>query len=293
MGVYPCTRPVIGITPAFDDGTDLDSLRPNVALNFIEASYLRAVEQSGGIPVVLPLSDEPAVIDAYLHRVDGLVLSGGGGYLRRRHLRQQLLPDLKVLSPKRFAYEARLLSGALDLNVPVLGICRGHQMIARITGGSCFARIAAAYPDALEHYQEGDPIGRTPVHGIAIRPGTRLAELLGTQSIMVNSLHRQAVQRLRPPFVVSARAEDGVAEALESTAHRFALGVQFHPELLMESDSRWGNVFAALVRAADEFALARLAAVAARISEQEIENLPPPGVTSAWQRPSARHRQPK
>ncbi|MFS8533692.1 MAG: gamma-glutamyl-gamma-aminobutyrate hydrolase family protein [Limnochordales bacterium] len=245
------SAPVIGITPAFDDGTDVDSVRPNSAVHFVDAAYGQALERAGAVAVVLPVTESPASIERYVDVVDGLVLSGGGGYLRRRHRERPILPDLKTLSPRRYRFEAALLRRALERDLPVLGICRGHQMIARVSGGKIYSQISGRVPGAQEHYL-GEGHGRRPVHDIYIEPGTLLHAILGTTTAGTNSLHRQAVARVVPPFVISARAGDGVAEALESRGHRFVVGVQFHPELLLDSVPIWRRLFEAFVDACRE-----------------------------------------
>lgn len=242
--------PLIGITPAFDDGTDLQSLRPHVALHFLDAAYPRAIQRAGGTPLILPLTQDTRIIDRYLDTVDGLVFSGGGGFLRQRHVRMQALPDLKALAPRRYAFEAALLERALRRDLPILGTCRGHQMIVRITGGRCYSQIQGRVAGALDHYREELPIGGRPAHRIRIRPGSVLHRVLGREVVGVNSLHRQAAERVVPPLFVTAWAEDGVVEAVESGSHRFVVGVQFHPELMPDEEVAWTDLFAALVSAA-------------------------------------------
>lgn len=249
--------PIIGVTTAFDDGTDLDSLRHNAALHFVDAAYGLVLEQARAIPVMLPVSASEDVARRYLDMVDGLVLSGGGGFLRRRHLSRQVLPDLRTIAPRRYRFESMLLRMALEADVPILGICRGHQMIVRVMGGSIYSRIDYHFPDALEHHVEDQPPGRTVVHQIAIEPGTKLYDIVGTTSIGVNSLHRQAAQRVPAPLVVSARSADGIIEAVESTAHRFVVGVQFHPELLVGTVPAWRRLFESFVQACRDSASKR------------------------------------
>ncbi|HEY8417507.1 MAG TPA: gamma-glutamyl-gamma-aminobutyrate hydrolase family protein [Limnochordales bacterium] len=144
------------------------------------------------------------------------------------------------------------MQGALARDLPVLGICRGHQMIACVVGGPCLVPVDQVQSTALRHHVEDPPLGRRSVHPIRIEAGTRLHALVGANHIGVNSLHRQAVGQVAPPLIVSARADDGVVEALESSVHRFVLGVQFHPELLLEEAAAWGRLFDAFVAACRE-----------------------------------------
>ncbi|MBO8141355.1 MAG: gamma-glutamyl-gamma-aminobutyrate hydrolase family protein [Firmicutes bacterium] len=240
--------PLVGITTDFDSGRDSESLRPRVSLSFIDTAYSRALERAGAVPVLLPPTGGEASAQQYVRMLDGLVLSGGG-HMRRRHLGRPNLPDLKTLAPRRFRFEAALLRAALAEDAPVLGICRGHQMIVRIGGGRCFSRIDRRVPGARDHFCDAPPVGRRVVHEIRIAPGTLLHRILGQTTIGVNSLHRQAAERVAPPFVISARADDGIPEAVESRTHRFVVGVQFHPELLMDAVPEWRRLFDAFVEA--------------------------------------------
>ncbi|HEY8531218.1 MAG TPA: gamma-glutamyl-gamma-aminobutyrate hydrolase family protein [Limnochorda sp.] len=238
--------PLIGITVAFDDGTDLDSLRPHVEIFFLDTAYARAIERAGGLPVLVPICGTQAR-GQFIERLDGLLFSGGGGYLRTRYRRQQQLPDLAALAPRRFRFERALMRSALAAGMPILGICRGHQMLVRVLGG----RIQLALPPGeVNHNVLTVPIGRRAVHPIQIEPGSRLASILGRTSMGVNSLHRQAAQRVVPPLRVAARAPDGVIEAVEDPSHLFLMGLQFHPELLLAEEPRWFRLFTAFIEAA-------------------------------------------
>lgn len=250
--------PVVGVTTAYDEGGDEESLQPGVALHYVGAAYGRAVEQAGAAPVLLPLTASEDVARAYVGMVDGIVFSGGGGAVRARHLDRRVMPDLRALAPKRYRFEATLMRLALAENVPILGICRGHQMVVRVMGGSIYSRIDYHFPDALNHYVGQRPLGRRAVHRVAVVPGTMLHRILNRTSIGVNSLHRQAVKRVPPPLIVSARAPDGVIEAVESTAHRFVVGVQFHPELIVQSVPTWRKLWRAFVAACRERRLQRM-----------------------------------
>lgn len=266
-------RPLIGITVAFDDGTDLDSLRPHVELLFVDAPYTRAIERAGGVPLLVPLMGT-AARESLIGSLDGLLFSGGGGYLRTRHRRQRQLPDLAALAPRRFRFESALMRSALAAGLPILGICRGHQMMIRLLGG----RIQASLPPGgLAHYQETVPIGRQAVHTIQLEPGSRLAAILGRTRIGVNSLHRQAAGRVVAPLQAVARAPDGVIEAVESPSHPFLVGVQFHPELLLGEEPRWLRLFAAFVEAAHTYRQAQRG----RLSEPEFSRAAPPPAEEA------------
>lgn len=242
------TAPRIGITVAYDDGRHEASFRPGTVTHFAGDPYIRAVEKAGGVPLLLPVTASEIAINGFLEVVDGIILSGGGGVAARRYVRTGDLPGLRDLSPERYDFETMLARRALTRDMPVVGICRGHQVLAEAGGGSLYTRIEEQVPGAREHLVREAPVGLRPVHGLHVEPGTLLHYVVGTEMVGVNSLHRQSVAEVPDPFIVSGRAEDGVVEAIESRAHRFVLGVQFHPELMVE-EPVWDRLFRAFVEA--------------------------------------------
>ena len=233
-------RPVIGLTLDGEPAGGWAKM-PWYALR---QNYFAAVAAGGGLPVGLP--HLPALAEAYLDTIDALVVTGGAFDVdpalfgaRERHASVSLKEG-------RTAFELAILRGALDRNLPVLGICGGQQLLNVALGGTLIQHIPDAVPDALAHEQ---PNPRTePGHGVAIAAGTLLAEIVGTTEMAVNSAHHQAALAVGPGVVVNARAPDGVIEGIEDPARRFCLGVQWHPEYAVDpADPR---IFAARVDAA-------------------------------------------
>lgn len=243
------TKPRIGITVAHDDGNHPTSVYPGVSVHFVPEPYAAAIVKAGGVPLLLPLTGSETVVDVYMEAVDGLLLSGGGGVAMRRYPRTDGLPGLRDLAPERYDFEAMLVTKGLARDVPMLGICRGHQLLAEAAGGRLIRQIEGTVEGALDHNVRDAPLGRHPVHAMTVEPGTLLHHIVQRRTIRVNSLHRQAVETVPPPFIVSGRAEDGVVEAVESTAHRFVLGLQSHPELMVDEPA-WDRLFRMLVKAA-------------------------------------------
>lgn len=226
---HPARRPSIGITPDVS-GTTGDGATPRYEL---KASYAEAVLRAGGLPMVMPYSDDRSVVEAYLDRVQGVLVTGGAFDVPPQAYGDVARDGLGELKPGRTAFETEILRGALSRNLPVLGVCGGMQLLNVVLGGTLYQDIRRELADAREHEQKHD---RTqPQHPIDIKPGTLLAELLGATQVMVNSTHHQAPRRTADGVLVSATAPDGVIEAIESRAHVFALGVQWHPELLIHS----------------------------------------------------------
>lgn len=249
--------PTIGITVSRDEG-GADALLPGRPLVFTNEEYVQAVllagrSPSGGVrPVLLPHLAEGAPAEAarsgLLDLIDGLLVTGEARALPANVRAQPQLPTLFEQAPQRYRSDAAWIKGALARGTPVLGICRGAQMIGEVTGGSICLRL----PDGEVRHSQALP-GDQPAHRIRVEPGTRLQDIVGSTELEVNSFHLQAVEQPGPGFVVSARAGDGAVEAIESTRHPFVLGVQFHPERMVRVEALQ-RIFLALLAAADEYA---------------------------------------
>jgi len=193
---------IVGITPDYHE-EDFRFL--------VNRHYVEAVRIAGGTPLVLPATTDRRLIRAYLQRVDRVLLTGGRGD-----------------NPLRDAFERALVHACYRRRLPLLGICRGHQMIAAFLGGSLVEMRGR------KHDQRADPA--VAHHTIDLQPGTELARILGVRRLRVNSLHRFAIQQLPAPLAVNARARDGVVEGIECMrGGRWIMGVQFHPERMLRT----------------------------------------------------------
>ena len=235
-------RPVIGLSSyretarwgAWEQPADL-----------LPAEYARAVEAAGGIPVLLPPSDPAAAVDV-IDRLDGLVISGGADVAPTRYGEA---PGEHTVSWRddRDAWELALLDAADAVALPVLGVCRGMQVMAVHAGG----RLDQHVPDVVGHERHnpgGDQYGATDIR---VEAGSRLAALL-REGVVGTCHHHQAVAE-HPGFAAVAWADDGLLEAIEAPGERFRLGIQWHPEAA--DDAR---LFAGLVRAASDHRRDRL-----------------------------------
>ena len=220
-------KPVIGITPDVGE-TSARPGRPSVQRYELKIAYADAVLAAGGLPVILPYSEDESAPRQVVELCDGLVITGGafdippGMYGAAK---SHLLGPLKL---GRTAYEQRVLRAALDADVPVLGVCGGMQLLAVEAGGTLYQDIADEVPGAFDHEQKLDP--RQPDHPVQVVQGTALHAILGVAELHVNSTHHQAVKdpgRAR----VSALSPDKIVEAIEIPG-KLAIGVQWHPELL-------------------------------------------------------------
>lgn len=229
-------KPVIGITPSFS--TDDNLLKLNIA-------YCKAVTASGGIPLILSYTG--INITQLFNSLDGIIFSGGGD-IDPLLFYEEPEPACGQITPERDFYELSLCKYALCLNIPVLGICRGAQLMAISDGGAVFQDINTSNEITVKHSQNAPKYH--PTHYIKVEKNSKLNSILSTDYLAVNSFHHQAVSDAGKDFIVSARSNDGLIEAIEHTKNIFAIGVQWHPEFLYEKSRPHLNLFKGLVDAA-------------------------------------------
>ncbi|USO00978.1 MAG: gamma-glutamyl-gamma-aminobutyrate hydrolase family protein [Alphaproteobacteria bacterium] len=215
--------PIIGISLDIETNPTYSrypwyALRENYTTSFITA---------GGTTVALP--HDIAAVPHYLDILSGIVVTGGAFDVNPELYGEPLTPAIQArLKPLRTNFEMALLEGALKRDMPILGICGGEQILNVVLGGSLIQHIPDQVPDALEHLQNYD--AAHTAHKIHIAPNTLLHRLVGQTTIDVNTSHHQAVKGVSNHTIISARAPDGIIEAIEYPSHPFCLGVQWHPE---------------------------------------------------------------
>jgi putative glutamine amidotransferase len=218
--------PRIGITCDFETITDR---RGAPSPRFIvPAAYVSAVERAGGDPILLPHVD-PSRASSYLAILDGLVVAGGDFDIPPEYYGQTARPGLGKLLVERSAFERALTEAALAQDMPVLGVCGGMQLLNVVLGGTLHQDLAER-PETGVHVQPHDK--REPAHPVDVAPGSLLQRLTGRTRLDVNSTHHQIIHGLGRNVVATGVAQDGVVEAIESGQYGFALGVQWHPEVL-------------------------------------------------------------
>lgn len=240
-------KPVIGVTPDFNAG-DRKEWGGHEPTYFLRARYVRAIEELGGIPLILPLVAGPASRRRLLERVDGLLLTGSGPDLPPRLYGERQRYPFPLVSERRANFELDLVHHARMKDIPLLGICGGMQTVNVACGGSLFQDLPSQVPDVLPHRQKSKAIHVS--HAVDVAPGSLLRTIVKKATMMVNSSHHQSVKTVAPTLIASAVAPDGVIEAVESPRHRFLLGIQWHPEFLFERHPLHRRLFQALLRAA-------------------------------------------
>lgn len=205
-----------------------------------QSKYMESLARAGAGMRWVELSDpEQAVQDALT--CDGLLLPGGGD-MDPKFYGQALIPACGEPNLLRDAAEPLLLRAFLAADKPVLGICRGIQVMNAVLGGDLYQDIKP-----FEHLPHNDHWAK--VHTVTVRRGTLLSRILGQDTVLVNSQHHQAVDRVAPGFTLAALSEDGIVEAIEKPDARFCLGVQWHPEWLSDADPAMQGLFDAFVNA--------------------------------------------
>ena len=213
--------------------------------------YVQVLTAAGAVPWVIPLlQGEEATMRAIYERLDGLFLPGGvdvdpAAYGESRG------PLCGRTDPERDWTELLFLRWALADGKPVLAVCRGAQLVNVAVGGSLYQDVAAQHPEAIkhDHYPVDGRRRDELAHEVRLAPGSRLQRLLGTDTLLVNSMHHQGIARLAPGLVAVATSPDGLIEGVEGVTDQFLIGVQWHPEDLVDVDRRMRRLFDAFIEA--------------------------------------------
>jgi putative glutamine amidotransferase len=238
------SKPLIGITA-------YDYAKPENGWHY-DISYCKnaaAIERAGGLPVLIPSSLQQETLRGIYERLDAVLLPGGAD-VNPAQYNTQPHPKLGAFSDERDKMELAMASWALADDLPILGICRGIQLLNVAMGGSLVQDIPSAIETELRHDIENDEPRNTFLHDVQIDEDSRLADILGDTKFTVNSLHHQALLNVAPNAKVVAKAPDGIIEAIEVPDKHFVMAVQWHPEDLLDDDSRMENLFKAFVQAA-------------------------------------------
>lgn len=236
--------PVIGITMS------CDTEEKNY---YSKNAYAESIVRAGGLPLLIPADGAGVRAAEYAERIDGLLLAGGGD-IHPVYFGEEPMDGFAMgeLQPRRDKFELSLCREAERRRLPMLGICRGIQLMAVAAGGSIWQDIDSCAERTLRirHMQKAPDWCET--HSVHMVPETKLAQIYGLERILVNSFHHQAVKRVPAGYRVCARGQDGIIEAMEADSLPFAVGVQWHPERLTAGDAGTAELFGSLVRFSGE-----------------------------------------
>ncbi|MCB0061689.1 MAG: gamma-glutamyl-gamma-aminobutyrate hydrolase family protein [Caldilineaceae bacterium] len=241
----PQKRPLIGVPT----GREKSQRFYGLPLYIMNQTYVRVLETLGALPVMIPLQMSEATLQGIFERLDGLFLPGGEDvdpsyYGAERH------PQLGATDKERDRTELLLTRWALEAGMPFLGVCRGVQVLNVVCGGTLIQDLHTERPELDKHDYTPPTFERFRIsHQVTVEPDSRLANALGTLH-EVNSMHHQGIDQLGATLRVVARAEDGLAEALEVPVLPYVVGVQWHPEELATTDSHSHGLFHDFVYAA-------------------------------------------
>lgn len=206
----------------------------------VNMTYVNAVRMAGGVPLVIPVTSDDAQIEGVLSAIDALVMTGGEDFDPLRWYGEEPVRGLDEVVPSRDEFDVKLVRAAVAKGIPVLGICRGEQLLAVAFGGSLWQDIPSQVPSSYIKHRQGPTSGAVGTHSIEITKGSTLERILGKDRAVVNSFHHQAIKNVPQGLKVVATSPDGIIEAVER-AGRLAghadggamiLGVQFHPEAI-------------------------------------------------------------
>jgi putative glutamine amidotransferase len=207
-----------------------------------ESAYIKAVEENGGIAIFIPITGDLSVIEDYVSRFDGLVLTGGAdippaAYGQKPH------PSVKVITDEQYKFEDKLIKLWLAGKKPILGVCLGMQFANVASGGTLIQDIPSQIGTGVIHR------GNNAYHNVKIEPDSRLAKILGKTNENVLSIHHQAVNKLGKNLKVVARSDDGVIEAMECADCDYGIFVQWHPESMYENLRHRNTIYGSLINA--------------------------------------------
>lgn len=250
------TNPVVGVPT--QTLQSLGGVSADIPPSWVMSQrYIQALAQAGALPWMLPLLvEDGAIMRAMYERLDGIFLPGGAdvdpsSYGAERHPKCDASTDRS-----RDLLELTFVRWAMEEGKPVLGVCRGLQIINLAAGGTLWQDLADEWPEADRHDYfpfDGRYARDYLAHPVRLEGASRLHAIMGSDELPVNSMHHQGVRALGDGLLATAHAPDGMIEALEGTGDAFLVGVQWHPEALTEGDERMRRLFTAFAAAAAEW----------------------------------------
>ena len=243
------SRPLVGVTTQSLQAIDgiPEGLPASVVMN---QRYYHAAAAAGAAPVLIPLLDDLETLRAIYDAMDGILIPGGVD-MDPATFGEPAHAELGRIDPARDRVEIQLVKWAVEDHKPVLGLCRGLQVINVALGGTLYQDLEAEYPNAIKHdYFPNFGFSRDHLaHDVAVAAGSRLRHALAGASVPVNSMHHQGIKSLARPLVASAVAPDGLIEAAELPNDSYVVGVQWHPEVFELSEPSSGELFRDFVAA--------------------------------------------
>ncbi len=241
-------KPVIGISGAHL--RDTSGRFHDYKKAYVNDDYVKAVILGGGVPFIIPISDDKELIKDQLASLDGIILSGGED-VDPIHYGEEQLAKVGVPNPLRDSFDMILLEEAQNIKLPIMGICRGYQIINVFNGGTLYQDLSYAEGITLKHDQWSLP--HHPSHKVEVSEGSFANEIFEGEQVWVNSFHHLVLKDVAPGFKITGRATDGAPEIIEKEGDDFIIGFQWHPEMMAaKDDKKMINVFKTFIDKASE-----------------------------------------
>ena len=231
------SKPMIGILPLVDMERESYWMIPG---------YMKGIEAAGGIPVMLPLTTDYKIIQRLVENFDGFLLTGGQDVSPKLY-GEEILSECGQINQQRDKMEQILIKQVIELDKPMLGICRGIQILNAVLGGTLYQDLPMQYSSEIDHHMT-PPYDRV-VHKVILNEETPLYSILNVKEIGVNSYHHQAIKDLSEKLEIAAVSEDGIIEGVYMPGKKFVLATQWHPELSYLKDENSMKIFNAFVNA--------------------------------------------
>ncbi|AGB40356.1 putative glutamine amidotransferase [Halobacteroides halobius DSM 5150] len=240
-------RPLIGVTNYYVDSNELGALEDRTRgftgqdMAMCTMDYLRGIRQAGGIPIMLSHIDDEEYLDNIVQRCDGFLFSGGADVDPQLY-GEEPIKECGAITPKRDSFEIKLLAKVLKEDKPTFGICRGMQLINIYYQGTLYQDLTA-YNDQTNHHRGLKFPKWYQIHEVKLEDNSQIAQAFGKTEIKTNSLHHQVLKEVGEGLEVTARANDGIVEAIEDKSKQFLLAVQWHPEMMFEKVAEQSKLF--------------------------------------------------
>lgn len=226
-------KPIIGLTSHYEHLINRKMIKVN-------NTFVNAVVDGGGVPIVIPIIKELRDIDRYLDLVDGLIFTGGED-VSSLFYGEEPIKEVDTICLARDKMELELFKKAYERSIPILGICRGLQLINIALGGTLYQDINVQLPNSLGHMCSHNI--NQGYHNINIAEDSLMFDIFNVEKLPVNSQHHQSIKKIGGNLKITSISSDGIVESIESINDKFVLGVQFHPEAMIESDNKFKKFF--------------------------------------------------